>query len=233
MVGSAGAAEFSINPTRIHLDRERAIETVALSNADTRPLSFEVQIKRWTMADDGSWTLQPSDELVVHPLLFTVQPGQETRLRVGTLSPEVDAERAYRLELQQLPGEESDKGVQVELLTRISVPVFVQVPAPKIRASLVDVSMGADGLHFVLANIGDQYLPPQEGSLRLLDARGKPVHEATVSVNYVLAGARLPLTVPAMPAAACARTVKVELQLPEAGGTVAAKLPAGARRCGG
>lgn len=238
--GAAAAAEFSVNPTRVHLDRARAIETVVLGNADTRPLSFEVEVKRWTMAADGSWQLQPSDELVVHPPVFTVPPGEQARLRVGTLSADVDAERAYRIELQQLPGGNADSGVQVELLTRVSVPVFVQAPTDEVQTALADPALADGELRMALANTGARYLPPQQGQLRLLDKGGQSLHETSVQVGYVLSGARLPLTVDAVPTAACARAAKIELQLPEFPGelpgaarTVAAPLPAGARQCGG
>lgn len=238
--GSAVAAEFSLNPTRVHLDRRRAIETVVVGNADTRPLSFEVSIERWTMAADGAWQLQPSGDLVVHPLLFTVPPGSQARLRVGTLSTAVEGERAYRIELQQLPGDDADAGIQVELLTRISVPVFVHAPGAEAELALAEPAIDGAGLRVALANTGSRYLPPQQARLRLLDGQGRVQHEASVDVGYVLAGARLPLRLPAVPAAACARTARIELQLqgesPETGSTgstVAAPLPAGARRCGG
>lgn len=235
--GSATAAEFSLNPTRVHLDRARAIETLVLGNADQRPLSFEASVKRWTMAADGSWQLEPSDEVVVHPLVFTVQPGQQARLRVGTLAPAVSAERAYRVELQQLPTGGGD-GVQVEVLTRLSVPVFVQPAAqpesaPAAEAGLATAALGADGLQLTVANAGTHYLPPQEARLRLLDADGDTLRELPVTVGYVLAGARLPLPAQAVPAGACARAVRVELELPETGETFAAALPAGPRACGG
>ena len=235
--GSAVAAQFSVNPTRVHLERERAVETVVLGNAQQQPLSFEVEVKRWTMAADGRWQLQPSDELVVHPLVFTVPPGGQARLRVGTLSTDAAGERAYRIELQQLPGEGAESGVQVELLTRVSVPVFVQPPGAEARPALSEPVLADGGLRLQLVNSGNHYLPPQQARLRLLDADGRPQHEAEVEVGYVLAGARLPLTVPAVPAAACARTTQVELQLQGdslgTGRTVLAPLPPGARRCGG
>jgi P pilus assembly chaperone PapD len=231
--GRAAAAEFNLNPTRVELDKARSIETLVLGNADARPLSFEVSVKRWTMAADGSWQLQPSDDLVVHPLVFTVQPGAQARLRVGTLDPDTGAERAYRIELQQLPDAKADDGVAVALLTRVSVPVFVQTRAPQARAALEGGSLRADGLHLVLANTGDRYLPPQDARLRVLDADGRVLDESSVTTGYVLAGARLPLPVHAVTAAVCARAERVELQLPEAGGTVVAPLPAGDRQCGG
>ncbi len=237
IAGGAIAAEFSLNPTRVHLDRSRAIETLVLGNADQRPLSFEASVKRWRMASDGSWQLEPSDEVVVHPLVFTVQPGEQARLRVGTLDPGGSAERAFRIELQQLPSGGGD-GVQVEVLTRLSVPVFVQPPTQAAAtgtagAGLAAATLGADGLQLTVANAGAHYLPPQEARLRLLDAGGSTLRELPVTVGYVLAGARLPLPAQAVPAGACARAARVELELPESGATLATALPASPRACGG
>lgn len=232
LAGSAAAAEFSLNPTRVHLDRARAVETLVLGNADALPLSFEASVKRWTMAADGSWQLQPSDDLVVHPLVFTVQPGEQARLRVGTLKPEAGAERAYRVELQQLPRGGVD-GVAVEVLTRVSVPVFIQAATPAPEAAVAAASLDASGLQLVLANTGSQYLPPQDARLRLLDASGRVLAESPLTVGYVLAGARLPLPAQPVAAAVCTQAARVELELPESAASLVAPLPASPRRCGG
>lgn len=232
LAGSAVAAEFNINPTRVHLERARAVETLVLGNADPRPLSFEASVKRWTMAADGSWQLEPSDDLVVHPLVFTVPPGEQARLRVGTLDPEAAAGRAYRIELQQLPRGDTE-GVAVEVLTRVSVPVFIQPVAAAPVVAIPEAGFGADGLQVTLANAGAGYLPPQDARLRLLDDAGRVLAEAPLTIGYVLAGARLPLPAQPVADAACARAARVELDLPETGGTVVAPLPAGPRRCGG
>jgi len=232
LAGSAVAAEFSLNPTRVHLDRARAVETLVLGNADPLPLSFEATVKRWTMAADGSWELQPSDDLVVHPLVFTVQPGQQARLRVGTLRPEAGAERAYRVELQQLPRGSAD-GVAIEVLTRVSVPVFIQAASPAPAATVAAAGFSADGLRLTLANTGSQYLPPQDARLRLLDASGRILAESPLTVGYVLAGAQLPLPAQPVPAAACTQATRLELELPESAATLGAPLPASLRRCGG
>ncbi|MGY1518874.1 fimbrial biogenesis chaperone [Luteimonas sp. A482] len=232
LAGSAAAAEFSLNPTRVHLDRARAIETLVLGNADPLPLSFEASVKRWTMAADGSWELQPSDDLVVHPLVFTVQPGEQARLRVGTLKPEASSERAYRVELQQLPRGSVD-GVAIEVLTRVSVPVFIQAASPAPEAGLSAASFGSEGLQLTLANTGSQYLPPQDARLRLLDASGRILAESPLTIGYVLAGAQLPLPAQSVSAAACTQAARVELELPESAATLVAPLPASPRRCGG
>jgi fimbrial chaperone protein len=228
--GLASAARFSINLTRVHLGKNHPVETVALGNEEAQPLNFEVQVKRWTQGADGAWSLVPSDELVVHPLIVTVPVGGKARVRIGTLAPTTDTEQAYRVELQQLPdpGATTD-AMQVRMLTRISVPVFVEPLDAKPAVVLSASSASSDKLGLVLRNGGKAYAPPGEASVRVLDDTGRVVHQGKLSIGYVLAGAQLPIAT-AWPAGACARAVEVELAMAE-GANLRAAIPADMRRC--
>lgn len=229
--GLAGAAQFSLNHTRVHLHRGHAVETLVLGNEEAQPLSFEVEIKRWRQGPEGRWELSPSDALVVHPLILTVPAGGQARLRIGTLSPSVAAEEAYRVELQQLPATSADEAVQIRMLTRISVPVFVQPPAAKPELALTGVALEAAGVRLDLRNGGSGYQAPGDATLRVFDAAGQRLHESRLAVGYALAGAHLRLTAP-IPAAACARAARIELALDAPLRTLAAPVAAGVRRCG-
>ncbi len=228
--GSAAAAEFTLNPTRVHLDRARAIETLVLGNGEAQPISFEVEIRRWTQGADGQWTLTPSQDIVVHPLIVTIPAGGKARLRVGTLSPGVAAEQAYRVELQQLPGARPTEGANVTLLTRLSVPVFVQPVQRERRAALSQPRVETGAVRVTLDNPGASYVAPQDATLRVLDAGGRELLSESIAVGYVLTGARLPLARPLAPGL-CARAARIELELHEPAGTLAAAIAPGARRC--
>lgn len=230
VAGLASGARFSINLTRVHLGKNHPVETVALGNEEAQPLNFEVQVKRWTQGANGEWSLAPSDGLVVHPLIVTVPVGGKARVRIGSLAPTTAAEQAYRVELQQLPDPNAaSDAVQVRMLTKISVPVFVEpqdaTPAVVLSAS----SASADRLGLTLRNEGKAYAPPGEASVRVFDTQGRVVHQSTLSVGYVLAGAQLPIAT-AWPAGACARAVRVELTTAE-GANLRAAVPADMRRC--
>ena len=229
-VGLASAARFSLNPIRVHLGAGHPVETVVLGNEEDHPLSFEVQVKRWTQDTDGAWTLVPSDDLVVHPLIVTVAVGAQARLRIGTLSPSTAGEQAYRVELQQLrdPAGPAD-GAQIRMLTRISLPVFVQPRGAKSHLALTVSSPAAEKLGLSLRNAGPAYAPPGVATVRVLDGDGRVVHQGKLSLGYVLAGAQLPVAT-AWPAGACGRAARVELTTAE-GANLRADVPAGLRRC--
>jgi fimbrial chaperone protein len=225
------AAEFELSPTRVRLDARHLVDTVQVGNSGASPLGFEVTVARWRMDADGAWQLEPSDDLVVHPLLLEIAPGSKARLRVGLLVPPTDpGEAAYRIELHEQPSAgAATSGSGVRMLTRISLPVFVSggdagKPAPILRAA----RWQGDALAFSLGNEGTAFLPPQALSLQLLAADGSVLQRQQLQGNYVLAGASLPLRVHAA-AALCARATELALRLEETGADL--RLPLQSRHC--
>jgi fimbrial chaperone protein len=230
MAGLASAAQFGLNQTRLHLSRGHAVETLVLTNQEDQAVSFEVEVKRWRQDEQGRWQLAPSDALLVHPLILTIPAGQQARLRVGSLSPNVAQEEAYRVELQQLPGAVAADTVQIRMLTRLSVPVFLQPPAAK-AAPALDVRGIADrSLQLTVRNTGTAYLAPHDTTLRVFDAQGRSLHEGKLTVGYTLAGAQLHVAT-ALPAGACARAARVELTLDKALPPLDAPIADSVRRC--
>jgi fimbrial chaperone protein len=227
----AWAAEFELSPTRVQLDARHLVDTVQVGNSGASPLSFEVTVARWRMGADGTWQLEPSDDLVVHPLLLEIAPGSKARLRVGLLVPPTDpGEAAYRIELHEQPSAGAGTaGSGVRMLTKISLPVFVSggdagKPAPILQAA----RWQGDALAFSLRNEGTAFLPPQALALQLLAADGGVLQRQQLQGNYVLAGASLALRVHA-PAALCARATELALHLEETGTDL--RLPLQPRHC--
>lgn len=231
VAGIAGAAQFSINPTRVHLHGDHPVETLMLRNEESRPVSFEVEVKRWRQDAEGRWELTPSDGLVVHPLILTLPAGEQARLRIGTLTPAVDSEQDYRVELQELADPTPTDSVQIKMLTRLSLPVFVQPPKAQPAAAVAVTELQSAATQLTVSNHGTAYLPPHDARLRVLDAQGRAVHEDTLAVGYVLPGAQLRVPVK-LPAGICARAERVELTLDSSLPPLDASIAPSVRRCG-
>jgi fimbrial chaperone protein len=229
LAGLASAAQFGLSTTRIHLDAAHPVETVTMTNQEAEPLAFEVHVKRWRQDANGEWQLVPDDGLVVHPLILRIDAGKDARLRVGSLSPSVSSEVAYRIELSEVPARAQQKAGTVRMLARISVPVFVQPPNAKAAVAITVDKLDAHSAHLVLRNTGSAYAAPGDATLRVRDAAHKVVHEGKVTTNYILAGAQWPLEAK-LPAGACARAATLELQYDDTAPLVATIAP-GARRC--
>jgi fimbrial chaperone protein len=230
MPPAAYAAAFQVNPVRVHLEPGRAVETLVVRNDGDAVLRFEATLLRWEMAADGSWVQTPSDDLVLHPQYLVVPARGEARMRVGALDPiTADApQRAYRIELMQQADPAAPAGSALQMLTKVSMPVFVG-GSDQARLSLQALRFTARGLSLVVANQGGRYLPQQAAQVRLLDAAGSELATLAPGIGYVLAGAELPLMLQ-LPAPAC-RAARVLELVPADGAPVRADLPAGERHC--
>jgi len=230
-VGVAGAAQFSLNQTRVHLQAGHAVETLVLTNEEAHAVNFEVDVKRWRQQADGRWEFAPTDVLVVHPLILSVPAGGQARLRVGTLTPSVSAEEAYRVELQQLPEASRSQAIQVQMLTRLSVPVFVQPLAAKPEPLLSVATVNAQSIQFDLRNKGTGYLAPRDTKFRVFDVQGRPLHEERLAIGYVLSGAQLRVAAK-VPAGICTRAHRIELIFDKPLPPLEASIAASVRQCG-
>lgn len=219
--GTATAANFSINPLRVELDGRHPAEILALHNDGAAPLRLQVDTTRWTMDAAGAWQTEPTDELIATPLLLEIPVNGSAQLRVGTLTPVTDVERAYRLLINELPGED-DAGegqVRLRVLTRVSLPVFVEPAGAKAAPRLAEARLEQGRLHLALANAGNRRLDPQTAGVSLLDAHGRTLFSKDIEAGYVLADRTLPLQL-AVPAEACRQARRVRLRLAESDAAV-------------
>lgn len=230
----AVATDLSVYPIRIELRPERAAETVQLSSREDQPLRFEVSYQAWTMDEGGQWHYADSEDLLVHPLLLTVPANGSATLRVGSLLPPPSEQHAWRLFIQQLPQEQPDssEGVQLQMLTRLSIPVFFGMGTERAQPRIAHARVQGDVLHLDLANDGGGYLAPGALKLSLRDAGGQPLAPIESAVGYILAQRRLPLQVP-LPAGACRRVQAVSAEFADPHVTAEAAIEAGDRGCGG
>lgn len=228
----AAAAQFTLAPTRVHLAPRQVAQTLVLGNEDSREVSFELSYQHWRMDDAGQWLLEDSDDLILHPQIVTVPGKGRAVIRVGTLRGNLEHEEAYRIQMQELPGESSVQGAAVTMLTRLSVPVFVQVAKPVLALELADAALSADALSVTLRNSGSRYFSPEDARLTLRDGDGVLLHEQTVGVPYLLVGAQLRVTAH-MLAAVCAKAQQLELTFAQAKLEVRVPLAAANRSCDG
>lgn len=229
----AAASDLSVYPIRIELRPERAAETVQLSSREDRPLRFEVSYQAWTMDEGGQWHYADSEDLLVHPLLLTVPANGSATLRVGSLLPPAPSQRAWRLFIQQLPAEQPDnaEGVQLQLLTRLSIPVFFGLGPERPQPRIVRARIQSDVLHLELSNEGEGYLGPGALRLSLRGAGEEPAESIETAVGYILPQARLGLQV-ALPPGLCSRAQTLSAEFTEPHLTVDAAIEAGDRGCG-
>ena len=171
------AADVTLTPVNVRLDRANDRATVQVYNNGQEPVLMQAEAIVWQRVQgldiDG-----PTTDLIVNPPVFTVQPGQTQVLRLGLRrSTELAQEATYRIVLREVPlprpSDALNVAGSVRVLVALRVPVYVQ-PAQVRRSEQWKVSRAANGdLMAEVANTGNVHL--KVGDLRLQGQGGEPL----------------------------------------------------------
>jgi len=171
---SARAADVTLMPVNVKLDRNNDRSTVQVMNNGQEPVVMQAEAIAWTRLN-GQDQDAPTSELIVNPPVFTVQPGQTQVLRVGLRRNQVlEQEATYRIVLREVPmprtSDLTTASGSVRVLVTMRVPVYV-APAQVRRNERWQLSRAPNG--DVLARVnndGNVHLKVSE--LRLQDNGG-------------------------------------------------------------
>jgi fimbrial chaperone protein len=127
---SASAGSFGISPIRLELSTAEPTGTVTVRNEEDAPALIQAEAFVWSQPGAGE-QLDPTQDLIVSPGVFTLQPKATQLVRVALRRP-VDPERelSYRLILEEVPPEASPDFTGLRMALRLSMPVFVEPPRP-------------------------------------------------------------------------------------------------------
>ncbi|MEO8181807.1 MAG: fimbria/pilus periplasmic chaperone [Deltaproteobacteria bacterium] len=183
-VSAAWGAAVSINPVRVQLSASQRSEVIELKNAGQAPARFQAEAQAWHETAVGQMTLSPTKDLLFFPSLFEIPPGETRRIRIASTVRPGPVERSYRLILTEFPGGSTPGTVQV--LSRLSIPVFVQPKDPK-PAPSVQAEVQGGQLVLRIANAGNAYFRAQLVRVVARSKKGDVVFEHSFRGWYVLA----------------------------------------------
>ena len=217
-VPSAYAVSFSVSPTQIVLAGRTRSALLTIRNESTDVLRFQLSAFAWQQSPAGEVQLNATEDIVFFPALFTLQPGEERRIRVGTpVTAVAQREQSYRIFVEELPpvSVATEKPAGVRVLTRMGIPIFLRPAKETASATLDGLAMRDGKVAFTLSNTGAVHFIPRRVTARGADASGKTIFEQPVSGWYVLAGGRREFAVDA-PEGACERValLTIEAELP-------------------
>ena len=125
----AGAADLTVMPVTLHLDRTHDRTTVQVTNQGREPVLLQADAIAWNRVA-GVDSNAPTGDLMVNPPVFTLAPGRTQIVRVGLRrAAEADSEMTYRMVLREVPMPNDAfmptvQG-QVRVLVTLLVPVYV------------------------------------------------------------------------------------------------------------
>jgi fimbrial chaperone protein len=120
------AGSFRVSPVRIDLSAHKPHTTVQVTNIGADRVTLQVDAYSWHFAE-GEDRLVDSDDILVNPPVFTLEPGASQVLRLGLREyTPANAETPYRVILEEVPPPQRSGVNGIVTLLRVSIPLFVQ-----------------------------------------------------------------------------------------------------------
>jgi fimbrial chaperone protein len=186
---AARAGDFGVSPIRVDLDRATKSALVTVTNDDARPLAFQVRALEWTQDAAGADRYADTADLVYFPRQLKIPPKESRVVRIGYKVPAVQAEKAYRVFIEELADPDAraaQTGVAITL--RFGVPVFLRPVEPRL-AGEVAVSTEGGTARALVRNTGNAHFRIASVRYTGLDAAGQTVFEHALDGWYLLTGA--------------------------------------------
>jgi fimbrial chaperone protein len=186
------AAEFTINPLQVYLERTSRASEIVVRNDDSAPLRMQVQAMSWRQDADGKDQYEAADDLLYFPRAMEIPPGDSRVIRVGVKAAPVTREDAYRVFIEELPPatpvSAQPPGTSLQVLLRVGVPVFVAPAQPDRKAEIVRLDLHGTEAEWVVANRGNVHLRAEQLQMVGVARDGTRLFEQPFQERYFLAG---------------------------------------------
>ncbi len=156
------AADVTLMPVNVHLDRGNDRATVQVVNNGSEPVIMQAEAIAWARVG-GVDIDSPTNDIIVNPPVFTVKPGQTQVVRVGLRhSQELQQEGTYRMVLREVPGlrlgDIGSVSGQVQVLVALRVPIYV-APVKVVRDERWQLKQDGNGdVVAMVSNTGNVHM---------------------------------------------------------------------------
>jgi fimbrial chaperone protein len=182
-------AQVAISPVRVDLSDDHTKDVVRISSQAESTMSYQVEIVSWSQTEERREIYEPTEDVLVVPPLFTLEPGEEQIVRVGMLADaDPSVERSYRMFITELaaPQEEKQEVTGVNMRLRLGVPVFVAARAlPTASLEHIDSKQMENQLFMQMQNSGNTHVRISEVQFHAPGAEEPQIESAAI---YILAG---------------------------------------------
>lgn len=197
----AWAGKVRLSPLSVELTPDQRAAAITLQNEADTPVSLQVRVVAWHQDVNAGVLLDPTTDIALSPAMVTLPPGATQLVRVVSRTSESRLERHYRVLIDELPDASEVSHDLVRVLTRYSLPVFLEprlAGLPKLAVQLRACDDGRQRL--VISNTGERRA--RLADWRLLAASGKQALAGGQGLTgYVLPGSALAIPLSAAVAA--------------------------------
>ena len=201
---SADASTFNVNPIQLHLSEGGSSTLRTVHNTSEEEIRFQLTTYAWSQGADGRIQLEPTNDIVFFPRMIQLAPGTKRKVRIGLARATSKNESAggksagdkkvgsiehtYRILVEELPSRKTKKDAeQIQILTRMSVPIFVEPTTPMVKLSIGHPSVERGRFRFDLQNDGTVHTMLRKIKVTAVSSGHKELFSRELAGWYLLA----------------------------------------------
>ncbi len=224
----ARAASFQVNPVNLTLSADATNKMLSIRNQGDESVRVQASILNWSQRDTGDMDLTPTSDIVFFPSILTIAPHEVRNLRVAVASGAVMSsavvERNYRLIVEELlPVQKESTANAVRVITRMSIPIFVQTAPGKPVPRIEGLAVHEHTAHFLLTNPGPTHFVAHKIRLFVTGSDGHVLLDQSIAGWYVLAQGTRVYNL-ALPETACSTGATVTVEVETDHGSASARI---------
>lgn len=227
----AWAGTFDIYPVRVELSQKRGKSALlTITNRGSETLRLQASAFAWSQSESGDVELAETDDIVFFPSMLTIAPGASRKIRLGTKVVVGPREQTYRLIVEELPSATSAPSNGIRILTRMSIPIFLQTEGGQPIAAIDASGPKREELTVTVGNRGQASFMLREVKLIARDASDAVVLEQEQAGWYLLAGGKRVFRF-SIPASVCKKVKSAVVEARGNSDTLKARLEIPVLRC--
>lgn len=197
MYGSgAGASGLQVSPISLTLQSHQNADGLTLMNTGHDKVSAQIRVYHWTQDSTGD-QLQLSRGLLASPPMLSLNPSEQQLVRIIKTNTQINksagVEDAYRLLINELPVDTTNKKPGIQFVLSYSVPVFIQPKSIEKPQPILQWQMqrqpSTKQITLQVSNSGNAHA--QLAALSFVDKRNNHTVLARGLLGYVLPGATM------------------------------------------
>jgi fimbrial chaperone protein len=203
----AYGANVAVSPVNIQLTRDSHSALLTITNVGSATVRFTLSTYAWAQTDSGKMELTSTPDIIFFPTLLALGPGEARNVRLGTELLPSENEKSYRIYLEELPSPQTastGNALQIHVLSKIGIPIFLVPDNPKTQADITAIVAHKRALAFSVENTGNVHIVPGSVTVEGSDAGDKVVFNKQVPLWYILASGKRTVSV-AIPHSTCAK----------------------------
>jgi fimbrial chaperone protein len=214
----AEAASFQVDPVSLTLNVKATSNLLAIRNLADEGVRIQIGVFQWDQTAGGDVDLAPTHDLVFFPSLLTLAPHEARNIRIAAASEaslaSIAVEKTYRIIVEELLPVVSASlpNNSVRVLTKMSVPVFVQPPTTHAIPHVDKLSVRGRSASFVVLNQGTTHFMVRKIRVFVSALDGRILFDTAFGGWYVLANGTREYQIP-LPATACSGAAGITVEL--------------------